>query len=363
MRWTRLLVSLAWLTIPATAGAHRASDSYLRLSLEGDGLRGRWDIALRDLEQAIGLDRDGDARIVWGEVQSRGAEIAAYAVNRLALRADGRTCTARAADPLIDHHSDGAYAVLELRFVCPAPAEIVEVDYALFADLDPRHRGLVSFRAGGVTRATVLGSESSRERFALRASDPLRTLGRYTREGIWHVWIGVDHVLFLLCLMLPTATQGASRRASFLAVVKLVTAFSAAHSITLVLAALGMIDFPSRWVEASIAASVGLVALNNLFPVVRGESWPLAFGFGLVHGLGFASVLGDLSLPARALAPALLGFNLGVELGQLAIVAASVPILFALRETALYRHWLLPATSAGIALLASGWFVERAFLV
>ena len=144
-------------------------------------------------------------------------------------------------------------------------------------------------------------------------------------------------------------------------VFKVVTAFTVAHSITLSLAALSVISLPSRLVESAIALSVLLAALNNLWPVVGRGRWLVAFGFGLIHGFGFASVLADLGLPQGALALALLGFNLGVEVGQLAIVAAFLPMAYALRRSFFYRRVVLLGGSLLIAAVAAAWFVERAF--
>ena len=144
-------------------------------------------------------------------------------------------------------------------------------------------------------------------------------------------------------------------------VLRVVTAFTLAHSITLSAAALGWLALPSRLVESAIALSVVLAALNNLRPVVEGRRWVVAFGFGLIHGFGFASVLADLGLPSGSLLLALLGFNLGVELGQLAIVAVFLPVAFALRGTRFYRSVVMAGGSVLIAVLAALWFAERAF--
>jgi hypothetical protein len=152
-----------------------------------------------------------------------------------------------------------------------------------------------------------------------------------------------------------------SFRAAFLDVVKVVTAFTLAHSITLSLAALGVVSLPSRWVESAIALSVVLAALNNIRPLVYQKRWVIAFCFGLIHGFGFASVLADLGLPQESLLIALVAFNLGVEVGQLAIVSAFLPIAFALRATALYQRVIVVFGSAAIALVALAWLVERAF--
>jgi hypothetical protein len=191
----------------------------------------------------------------------------------------------------------------------------------------------------------------------------------YAREGVWHIWIGFDHILFLLSLLLPSVLLGSGKgwqpaerfAPTFWDVLKVATSFTVAHSITLSLAALSIIQLPSRLVESAIALSVVLAALNNLWPVVRGRRWLVAFGFGLIHGFGFASVLADLGLPQSALLVALVGFNVGVEAGQLALVAAFLPIAYALRRGPLYRRVIFLGGSAGIVLISVIWLVERAF--
>ena len=146
-------------------------------------------------------------------------------------------------------------------------------------------------------------------------------------------------------------------------VLRIVTAFTVAHSITLSLATLGLVSLPSRLVESVIAASVVLAALNNVWPLFQGRRWSVAFAFGLILGFGFASVLADLGLPQDALALALVGFNVGVELGQLAIVVAFLPLAFVLRDSAFYRRAVLVAGSLLIAAIALAWFLERAFQI
>ena len=138
-------------------------------------------------------------------------------------------------------------------------------------------------------------------------------------------------------------------------------AFTVAHSVTLSLAVLEIVRLPSRLVESVIALSVALAALNNLYPWMRGRAWLVAGGFGLIHGFGFASVLGELGLRSGTLVMALVGFNVGVELGQLAVVAAFLPLAFGLKETAFYRVVTLKLGSAVIILIAAAWMMERAF--
>ena len=198
---------------------------------------------------------------------------------------------------------------------------------------------------------------------------PLAQFAAYVHEGIWHIWLGFDHILFLLSLLLPAVLvrrdgkwqSAPDFRAAFWDVAKIVTAFTLAHSITLTLAALGIVSLPSRLVESAIALSVVLAALNNVFPVVARGRWIAAFAFGLLHGFGFAGALADLGLPAGSLALSLAGFNIGVELGQLAIVSVFLPVAFALRATWTYRRVVLAGGSAVIAAIAGVWLVERAF--
>ncbi len=366
----RVLVAISLSLAALVAHAHKPSDSYLALEAGGAALRGQWDIALRDLEYALGLDADGDGAITWGELRAKHAEIAAYALARLALRADGRSCTLAPTAHLVDEHTDGKYAVLRFAAQCGAelPREL-EVEYRLFADLDPTHRGLLRAKLGRDTVTAVLGPDQPRLALRAEGRSAWAQFADYWREGVWHIWIGFDHVLFLLSLLLPAVfalsarvwTPAARFGPVFWDVFKVVTAFTVAHSITLSLAALALIELPSRLVESAIAFSVLLAALNNLWPVVSERRWMVAFGFGLVHGFGFASVLADLGLPRDALLTALVGFNLGVEAGQLAIVATFLPLGYGLRRSWFYRRRVFAGGSAAIALIALVWLVERVF--
>ncbi|MSQ76617.1 MAG: HupE/UreJ family protein, partial [Rhodoferax sp.] len=241
------------------------------------------------------------------------------------------------------------------------------IQYSLLFDLDAQHRGLLKLDLDGLIHSSVLGPQNSVMQFSDNASLGAQFF-RYLQEGVWHIWIGFDHILFLLALLLPAVLvrQGAglrgagSFRQAGLGVLGVVTAFTLAHSITLSLAALELISLPSRWVESAIAASVVLAAANNLHPVVQAR-WAMAFFFGLIHGFGFASVLAELGLPAGSLALSLVSFNLGVELGQLAIVALFLPLAFVLRHTPFYQLGVLRAGSLAALVVALVWFVERAF--
>ena len=369
---TRLLIiglaALA-LLLASAASAHKPSDSYLSLVIDEQRVVGRWDIALRDLEHAIGLDRDGDGALTWGEVKARHGDIAAYALARLELSSAGAVCATAPTQHLIDGHSDGAYAVLRFVGDCPAAIDGLDISYSFLFDLDPMHRGLGQVQSGDLTQTSIFSPERRTWQVRTGSSNPWQQSATYLREGVWHIWIGLDHILFLLCLLLPAAGRRQrvpepNRRSAplWIEVVKVVTSFTVAHSITLSVAALGLLSFPARLVESAIAASVVLAALNNIRPLVTRRLWLIAFGFGLVHGLGFASVLADLALPRDALLLALLGFNLGVEVGQLVLVGLFFGLVWAWRRLdVIWPQWATPLPACIIAIVAGIWFIERAF--
>ena len=365
----RIAVALLCLVLAWPAHAHKASDAYLTLERDGKTLRGQWDIALRDLDNALALDANGDGDITWGEVRARRADIASYALSRLDVSSGGERCGLAVRDLAIDTHTDGAYAVLALNGACKDAGPTLAIDYGLFEGLDPQHRGLLNYVEHGRSESVVFGAETPHRTVGGGSSSALRQFAIYLNEGVWHIWTGFDHILFLLSLLLPAVLvrarrawqPGRSFREAFIDVAKVVTAFTLAHSITLSLAALSIVVLPSRWVESGIALSVVLAALNNLFPVVANGRWIAAFGFGLLHGFGFAGALHDLGLPTGSLALSLFGFNFGVEAGQLAIVLVFLPLAFALRSTWTYRRLVFGGGSIAVAAVASIWFVERAF--
>ena len=199
-----LCVGLLLLSIPVSA--HKPSDSYLHLKVEGESIEGQWDIALRDLDYAIGLDGDDDGTITWGEVRARHDALAAYALSRLELHGDGVLCRIGPTEHLVDHHSDGAYAVLRFSVNCPVTPEQINVRYALFFDLDPLHRGLLRVEYGDSVHTAILSPEQPSRQIVLAVATPWREFTEFVREGVWHIWIGYDHILFLLgCSGLSTA--------------------------------------------------------------------------------------------------------------------------------------------------------------
>jgi hypothetical protein len=362
-----LLGSLAW--------AHSSSNSYLTLSMPSQQLTLRADMNLRDLDLIFDLDRDRDGQVTWAETQARSAELSAWLAQGISLRASDQRCTLGQADLQASQHADGIYLSAMWTPQCPGASSPLEearftLGYELIFSQDNLHRGLLKVDFPHYQSSALLSPDRPEVQVSAADSKPLRVFGRYVVEGVWHIWIGIDHIAFLLSLLVlaplePSRQrvvhwQGATRaRSVLLDVLSVVTAFTVAHSITLGLTITGWITPPADLVEPAIALSVVLAALNNLLGFSAIKRWRLAFVFGLVHGFGFASVLLDLGLPASALVAALGGFNIGVELGQLAIVGVFFPLAWMLRRTQFYRSVVVAGGSAAIVVLALYWTAQR----
>lgn len=354
-----------------SAFAHDPSKSYLHLTLESNGFVGQWDVPLKDLQTVVPLDADHDGFVTWDELNAGYSNVTDYVFARLEISIDGHpvACRVSNTEPVVGDYADGTY--VEIPFVMGniyAP-KTIEVSYRLFFDVNSLHRGLMRLDYGAKSETTEFSPDRPAQTFIIGVASPWRQFLVFLREGIFHIWTGYDHILFLVALLLPAVLRreagqwrGVSAlRPAFINVLKIVTAFTVAHSLTLSLAALQVIRLPSRLTESAIAFSVLLAAANNLWPLVRERGWMVALGFGLVHGFGFANALADLGLVHGALALILVGFNLGVEIGQLAIVAAFLPVAFALRNSWFYQKPLLRFGSALIILIAATWLAERVF--
>ncbi len=313
-------------------------------------------LSSRDLYEALGLDRDRDAtdeEILAGE-----SRIFSYVSGHLHIMGDDRPCPVDAGRISVLHQTD---RFAELRFVarCARTPAVVTIDYDLFFDLDPQHGAMISASHAGETATDELVRQRRRFAFALAgAARPSLGIGDYVVHGMEHIYTGYDHIAFVLGLLLVVPLR--RDRRAWATTLKVVTAFTAAHSLTLILAALEVVTLPSRFVESAIAASIVFVAAENiLIAEPRGRAL-LAFGFGLVHGLGFAAMLRPLLPPTRVVVP-LLAFNVGVEIGQLTIVLPLLPLcaLAARRRPDVYRRAVVVLGSAVIGALGLVWLIQR----
>jgi hypothetical protein len=363
----RVFALACTIAMASIASAHQPGESYLNLAVEDFRITGEWDMALRDLDGVIGLDANHDGAVTWEELQARHKAIAAYALKRLKIKVNGIEKEITPTDQKVASHPDGIYSVLVFELAGVAKAHSLEVTYQLFFDAMPQHRGILNLHYQDEDRLAVFSPHRAVQSFDLGEVSMARVFRDFLAEGVWHILTGYDHILFLVALLLPSVlrrgpegwTAVPAFRPAFYNVVKIVTAFTVAHSITLSLATLGVIQLPPRLVESTIAASVVLAAVNNIRPIFLSRAWMVAFGFGLIHGFGFANVLLDLGLTRSALALTLFSFNLGVEAGQLAIVAIFLPVAYLSRTSWYYHGLTLRTGSAGVALVAATWMVQR----
>jgi hypothetical protein len=366
----RNLLMFVLLLAGRPAQAHIASNGFLALNVEGSKVSGALELAIRDGELAVGLDHDGNGKVTWGELKSSQGALQNYVQEHLRLSGADGPCRLTFAPVEVNDRVDGRYLWLPMTADCGSVLKRLFIEYTLLDAEDPSHRGLLTLFAKGAAQTAVLGGSAGTRQFELDHVSSWSAFVEYLRAGIWHIWSGIDHLLFLLSLLLPAVLLRRENRweavpiagPAFLNIVKVVTAFTLAHSITLSLAAFDVIRLPSRLTESIIAASIIIAALNNVFPRVTEGRWRIAFAFGLLHGFGFASVLAEMGLPRGARLISLVAFNLGVEAGQLVVVLAVMPLAYLLRATHFYRRGIMPWGSSAIACLALFWFVQRALL-
>jgi hypothetical protein len=255
--------------------------------------------------------------------------------------------------------------------------EALTIDYSILFDEEPSHRGFLLVEHNWATgtfanenRVSLVFSPSSRQQvFDLTSTGWLRGFIALAHLGAEHMVLGLDHVFFLVALLLPVALRRERKDWQALDhlgpairnVVIIVTAFAAAHAVALTLAALGVLRLPEALVETVIAGSTTVAAANIFFPIFRGRVWWIIFGFSLFHGMGFAGGLMDLGAADAFPASSVVAFNLGVEIGQIIIVAVLFPLLFVVRRQEFYRRVAMPLGAAGLIVVSGVWVIERAF--
>lgn len=355
--YTQILLLLFAGLASGLAASHEASSSHLYWQhSQAESLR--LDIALDDLVTHFALATDA---LAWRDLVDAEQTLAAKIEARLDIRQAGQSCEPRAHLAGLSDYSDGRYSVWQLVWRCPDPAAAMTVDYQLFFARDALHRVLVELGHPERTQLTLL-SPTDRELVLNRDASRADVGARFLLQGMLHMWLGLDHVLFLLCLlMLAFIEPAAERRLSRL--VWIVTSFTAAHSLTLILSSLGVITLSSALVETLIALSIVFSATKVIFPRLRINTLLLSFGFGLLHGMGFAGMLAELLTGTDGKLLALFSFNIGVELAQLSLVLLAYPLLRALAKWPTAQTRLFTGMSAAIIVIGVFWAVERSGLL
>ncbi len=379
------ILGLLFVLFGATpSSAHSGDQSYLYVDVTESSLGGKVELPYGDLEEVLGLDLEGSDEEILAELEASQPVIADYLADHMSFGADGATwaLTFGGLELFESEEPEDSldYAVIEYS-VDPGQdvPRVFDVTFDPFLDeidgrdhlmliqndwkagvFDNGFETLLTFDGGNRTQVADLGDASQ-----------LNNLWSSIKLGIQHIETGPDHILFVLVLLLPSvlawgATGWApvdSFGAALWRILKIVTMFTVAHSITFSLAGLGVLPLPSpRIVESIIALSIAAAALHNIRPLVANREWLISFVFGLFHGMGFASLVSELDVSRGTQMVSLLGRNIGIEIGQAVVVLVLFPALFLLRRLVAYRP-LFVGMSIAMSLIAIGWAIERAFEV
>lgn len=372
--------------------AHQPNQSFIYFRVyENAGIEGRFDIHVNELNKVFGLQLEDypSADVIRPELP----RIQEYLLKHTKISSVYGTYELVFTGELeMLRAIEGSFAMVYFKLKnSETLPDNLDITYTAFFDEDPAHVMMVAmeynWKAGLIHNEALIAlnftENTTSQTLSLTDSSIWNGFVAMVKQGIWHIWIGIDHILFLLALILPSVVRRTSRptkedpepaakfsiwgwksvprfRPAFIYIVKIITFFTIAHTITLSLATLEIVTLPSRMVESIIALSIGLAAFHNIIPIFKSRDWIIAFLFGLFHGFGFASVLADLGIRGEFVTMTLFGFNLGVEIGQLVIIAMIFPVLYFIRKQKLYPQFLV-YLSIILIVISLYWFVERAF--
>ena len=344
--------------------AHNPDTSYARLEITPKRLELKLTYDLYTLCKIIPLDDNADRRITREELEGHLSKIQKYLASAIKLevaglapglgRAVGFIWPKDAGEGVAEKDFHSAACLVAFRFereIDDLP-EDVTLTFRVFPQLGDRHSVLGKFVYLGKESEVTFNQFEPDYLFETGYEPPLiKRLLKFFKLGAEHIFFGFDHLCFLLALLVVANARD---------LLKIITSFTVAHSITLGLAALDIVRLPGRLVESAVALTIVYVAIENLCTRARPHRWALTFGFGLIHGFAFASVLEVLGLPSTGLLRCLLAFNLGVEVGQLLIVLTLLPVV---RFVCCGRYGPLAVCgiSLALALIGTAWFLDRAF--
>jgi len=344
------------------AAAHDPGLSSLTIRTHPNGLEATLTLAVKDVAQLVALDYDGDGIVTQAEFAGGRSQLEAVVAAQLIIAPDGKVVRSE----LIRSHLDEDNNVEVHLDFHTAVVSTLEIQSKLITSLPNGHRqylrvedftgktiteGLLSAAADRATAQMTLPNPS------VAVRETASSFADFLALGVKHILTGYDHLLFLLGLLVVAR--------GFASSLKIITGFTIAHSFTLALATFGLVQIPSRIVEPLIAASIIYVGVDNLF---RGDNpnarQLLTFGFGFIHGFGFASALREMGIGSRTggIVLPLFSFNVGVELGQIMVAAAALPVIWRLRESPIFIAQWVPACSTTVVLLGSFWFLERVWM-
>ncbi|MEW4924162.1 HupE/UreJ family protein [Algibacter sp. 2305UL17-15] len=387
----QILLCAFFFLITPKVFAHHPDNSLLYLKIyENANIEGDFHISVNELNDVLGLNLG--KRTTVEAVNPHIKKIQEYLIKNTQFSYQNQTYKIVFSDEirlLKVRFADFVIFNFHLENTAKSPDKM-DITFKTFIEEEPQHVNLLgieyNWKTGKFNNEKIIALDFSNNDWTktLPLNEGSIWIGfkAMVRQGIWHIWIGIDHILFILALILPAVVRrkrkgdkGATGdnssnkwvwepvqkfKPAFLYLIKIITFFTIAHTITLSLASLQIVVLPSRFVESIIALSIGLAAYHNIRPIFNGRDWIIAFVFGLFHGFGFASVLGELGFNGEHLTLSLLGFNVGVEIGQLVIIALIFPVLFLIRKLKLYSKFLV-YLSILLIIISLYWLIERVF--
>ena len=358
----RALLMMLFMGIIHNAHSHTLSTAFVNADMNESGwIQGEIRFRFVDLKPHIDMDTNRNGELTWAEVLNQSSAIKQYFQSLLILKTAQQACLVNVEETFkVDTHYNDNYLVLPFNADCTSAGQ-VSVTYPNI-DRQPFHHKLIfNLQYNSISHQRIISQSVSSIHLDLQSPHHLDTFIEYLWQGMWHIWIGYDHILFLICFLLAAVFHQNVKtfsRQSLANILMLVTAFTVAHSITLILTAFNWIQLPSHWVEATIALSIFFSAINNIIVMVK-RLFFLIFIFGLIHGMGFAGVLGELNIPQGQRVLSTIAFNLGVEIGQILILFIILPMLLMIRSLKIPPKWCLTTGSLGIGGMSLVWLVER----
>lgn len=342
----------------STLYSHQYHESYISFDYNKTTPTLLWEIEGDNLEKIMTLDDSNNSIISWREYKNHKQDILEYAKRYISIKIDDKLITIPTSKMELKRYDDQTYMLVNIEIPKIVPKKI-EINYSLFFKMDQLQRCLIKVNDENSTKLFTLFRNRENIIIKLEEDSFFDNLKEFFIDGIWHILVGIDHILFLLMLIIPSVKNQKEFSKVVADIAKIVTAFSIAHAISLTLSIYDIVDISSNFINIMIAFSVLLTALNNIFEKIKGFSWQIAFGFGIIHGFGFANALGGLELSSEFFIYFVAIFNIGIEVGQLGIVMVVLPVLFMIRETSLYLKGVLKIGSIFTAFISIIWIFQR----
>lgn len=363
----------------SVANAHQSSTSFISLDASSQKNTGEWKVSINSLNNVKSMDINKDGYVKWSEIKLQHNDLILL-LNRSLIISNAKNEKCKLQKDInsslkLDTILDMKYILVPFSTNCILK-EITNINYSFYFSHNSDHKAILNITKSEKDSDIHVFSADTQSINVIKTSN--NSFLNILYEGVWHIWIGFDHIVFILTLLIGIMFARSTmiieaNHSQAKELIKVVTAFTIAHSITLGLAAYKIVNLPSQFVEASIAATLIIAALHNiryLLPtktrdILSWSIWKMAFAFGLIHGFGFANVLTDLQLSTANIAKTILAFNIGVELGQFVIVILFVTLISLITVKNRIKNKVLENmllySSCFVILLGGAWFVERSF--